>query len=990
MIDSTSKAISITHSDASKLKSLLEKSTGLKAAAEKSSSSSSVQKPEKAKEKKAASTKKNKWLESDDEEEEEKEEEPKPVEKKAAPQKKSKWFAESDEEEEEEEEEKPELIEKKAAPQKKSKWFADSEDEEEEEEEEKPKPVEKKSTTTKKSKWFAESDEEEEEEKPAEKKAAPQKKSKWFAESDEEEEEEKPVEKKAAPQKKSKWFAESDEEEEEEEEEKPELIEKKAAPQKKSKWFAESDEEEEEEEKPKPAEKKSAASKKSKWFADSEDEEEEEEAEEAPAAKPAAKKAEPKKNKWFGDSDEESASEEEGQGEAQRQKGAKKEKGGDEAAGATAQEPDEEESKPKELHEMNAEEISCYLDELRANRAKKGTEGGKQVKAIERIIPYAKSDEQKITVLLAYFEASFDTALRSQNGCMSKANWNSCMRYFREILSTVAANKAIRLNESEQTNDSTAVIRAAVRNKTSVFKGAGGTPALKSPTPGLKTPTPTPTPVPAPSPAAGEGAEGAEIGMSPFALLQHFADDLRAYNLVERAEDSTGTLVDTALRVKAYYEELAGGAEDGARAELLNKAALVGCLVIENTYFLYEAPAGENVRRLKELTDFAFAHLQGDQQRAKARVMLCGVYNAALHDDYVHARNDFVGSRIQETIASADASTQVLYFRALAQLGLAAFRKGHLPEAHGCLAELSTGGGALAAEYRNRQTVRSIGARELLGQGMVQLADKRDRREEFAEQQRQVPASQHISLSLIEDVHLLSGMLLEVPLLAAQRSSARKYQSVVKEQCAQREQVVSPTVRKLLSAYDQLCCKPAALQTREHIMVAADCMRRGDWERCAAEVAKLSLWTLLPQQQTVQAVRDMVTERIKVECFRCFLFSRANYYTALSIDRLAARFGLGKDKVKTLTYKMIISERFDAHVDYQRNAIIPTTVSVLPAGGERGGRRVLPTKAQSAALRGAESLFKVCENACRLFEAQFDKTVPDVVYKKKTFSSVAN
>lgn len=138
-------------------------------------------------------------------------------------------------------------------------------------------------------------------------------------------------------------------------------------------------------------------------------------------------------------------------------------------------------------------------------------------------------------------------------------------------------------------------------------------------------------------------------------------------------------------------------------------------------------------------------------------------------------------SHLQETINQADIETQILYNRALVQVGICAFKCGLVRESANALQEISASGRV----------------KELLAQGFTHVRPgpsgtagtnslwEKTVEQETMEKQRLMPFHMHINLELLECIYLTCSLLQEIPNMALNSLDSRR-------------RVISKTFRRFL------------------------------------------------------------------------------------------------------------------------------------------------------------------------------------------------
>ena len=212
--------------------------------------------------------------------------------------------------------------------------------------------------------------------------------------------------------------------------------------------------------------------------------------------------------------------------------------------------------------------------------------------------------------------------------------------------------------------------------------------------------------------------------------------------------------------------------------------------------------------------------------------MLCHIYHHALNNHFHTARDMLLMSHLQENIHNADVPTQILFNRAVVQLGLCAFRSGLIKEAQNILLDIFS-----------TQRVK-----ELLAQGIYHARfSGLTPEQEKAERLRQMPFHMHINTELLEAAFLVCSMLIEIPLIASLDSDEMK------------RKAISKPFRRLLDFADRQVFAGPPETTRDHIMQASKALQDGEWEKCRELVQSIKIWSLMPEAKNVQ---EMLAEYV--------------------------------------------------------------------------------------------------------------------------------
>ena len=525
------------------------------------------------------------------------------------------------------------------------------------------------------------------------------------------------------------------------------------------------------------------------------------------------------------------------------------------------------------------ESILKHLRTIIESRGKKRTDHAEQVRTMELLLGVANTRYHEIRVLSVLIPTRFDMIGSSAQAYMSQEQWKAAEADFSRLLKTLASNTDYILVEDDP----------------EIWDEEEGHPPI---TDGYYK-------VPGSIVSLAERLDD-ELTRSLRQIDPHTQEYIDRLTFEQ-------SLYNDLVATQCYLESTTQRGRPGHDGDRLHRVVIRR---LEHIYFKPTSvikvnedqawaalpkhlesnitPAGTSDDTIGPVERLCKYLLKASDGNIKARAMLCLVFATALQDHFARARNLMLMSHLTETINTHSAETQILYNRAVVQIGLCAFRDGRVQESQSILQEICGSG---------RQ-------QELLGQGFArhrysQATPEQERQNE----QRRLPFHMHVNLELLECVYLTGSMLLEVPLLAQ-----------VEYAPSLSKRVVSKTFRRMYEASERQIFQAPPETTRDHIIGAGKALAAGEWQKAIALIEKISIWQLLGEKRA--PITEKLNMQIKEAGIRTYLFTNAQNYTTLSIEMLGAQFELEPAEVTKIVSQVIGSDQVAAVIDATNNAVV--------------------------------------------------------------------
>uniref|UniRef100_A0A7S1PX18 EIF3c n=1 Tax=Neobodo designis TaxID=312471 RepID=A0A7S1PX18_NEODS len=279
---------------------------------------------------------------------------------------------------------------------------------------------------------------------------------------------------------------------------------------------------------------------------------------------------------------------------------------------------------------------------------------------------------------------------------------------------------------------------------------------------------------------------------------------------------------------------------------------------------------------------------------AKVAAKLAHIYSIALHDRFYEARDALLAANIQLDPMETEDTLLVRYNRAVAQLGLCAFRVGLFGDCLQLLGDLCS---------KNPRELR-----ELLGQTDLLRTQRRfgdeDVEKTARDRVRMVPPHHAMPVQLLEHGHLVLSMANDI-IVEAKNPDERPQRSKQFFSLCKRNQ--NPVFRGPPNEDSEL------------IYAAYEALQDGAMAKAIGYVRRITTWKMLPEGSNTLALLEA---KLRQDGLKVFLISRGQHYASLTVDDLVARFGLAADEVKAIVSRLLLDNTLTGHWDHDDRHVV--------------------------------------------------------------------
>ncbi len=561
------------------------------------------------------------------------------------------------------------------------------------------------------------------------------------------------------------------------------------------------------------------------------------------------------------------------------------------------------EPKPKRPEKkMDAQALIKRIETLEGLRARQTDQEEREAYCynLQRLIPIAREPSTKLKIQTLLLTALFDLHVNATRA-MPAELWKKCADQIDSILNTLQSDPNLRLCEDEDRDENFAEreIDREEREK-----------------PESERATKTRASKPAPEgPVYILGSLYAWVSR----LQTTFRNTLKNTNpheaeYVTRLRDRT-ILLKLVRRGTDYYR----------RTGKTNFLAILNLLHLQQVYYTYDkardafvppteagAPVAYKMSpspvfgrgaendpvealayEIQNAAPSAFERKE-DEARIKASAVLCLIYYFATHNRFTEARNLLLMTHLQDVVHTSDYGVRILYNRAVAALGLCAFRNGFYGGAKDCLTEF----------YKNYD--RGNRFKELLAQGVTSSRyNDRNPEKERRERARELPYHMHINDDMLVAVHHMSAMFFEIPNILRYGDSKKRS--------------LNRYFRKDYDNWRRLVFKPPPESTRNIIVCAAGALAEGDWEKSFKYICELRMWSVMPH---AEAVRARLKRQIQLTALRAYMLVYGSQFISIDVKRLCGMFSISRSDLRQCISKMMLRNELLGAWDEPTDSII--------------------------------------------------------------------